>query len=107
LTDEAISDFRKSVELKPDLAEAYYNMGNIYYNRNQSEESIREFDRALSIHRDYARAYLNKALACEKLSRIDDARSAYEGFLRSARHESKELVDFVSQRLRDLSLRGD
>jgi len=77
-------------------------MGNIYYNRNQNEEAIREFDRALSIQRGYARAYLNKALACEKLSRIAEARTAYEGFLRYARQESKELVDFVSQRLRVL-----
>jgi len=79
-------------------------MGNIYYNRNMCREAIREFDRALGVKPGYARAFLNKALAYEKLSMTEEAIAAYEGFLKFARNESKELVDFVSQRLRDLSL---
>jgi len=78
-------------------------MGNIYYNRNMCREAIREFDRALEVKPGYARAFLNKALAYEKLSMSREAITAYESFLRFARTESKELVDFVSQRLRDLT----
>jgi len=78
-------------------------MGNIYYNRNMCREAIQEFDRALEVKPGYARAFLNKALAYEKLSMSSDAIEAYKGFLMFARNESKELVDFVSQRLRDLS----
>ena len=102
LTDNAIADFMSALRIKPHFSEAHYNLGSIFYYQDRHEDALREFELALSIDPVYSRAYLNKALACEKLSRFQEAKSAYEGFIRSADGESDELIDFVSRRIQNI-----
>ena len=37
--DEAIADFEKAVELKPDYADAYFNMGKTYFLMNNEDKA--------------------------------------------------------------------
>jgi Flp pilus assembly protein TadD len=46
--NEAINDFNKAIELKPDYAVAYNNRGMVYANERRREEAIRDFDKELS-----------------------------------------------------------
>ena len=37
--DEAIADFEKAVELKPDYADAYFNLGRTYYMKHDEDKA--------------------------------------------------------------------
>ena len=50
-------DFRKSVELKPNYAEAYYNLGNTYRKLSDLNQAVTCYTKAIELKRDYTDAY--------------------------------------------------
>jgi tetratricopeptide (TPR) repeat protein len=44
--DEAIAEFRKSIELQPDFTDAHYNLGLALRHAGQEEEAQRHLDEA-------------------------------------------------------------
>ena len=57
--DEAIAHFRKALEIKPDYAEAHYNLGLVLAGRGQVDEAMDHYRKALGL----ASARNDKALA--------------------------------------------
>ena len=47
--DEALLEYREAVRLKPDFVEAFYNLGLVYREMKQYEESLNMFFKVLSI----------------------------------------------------------
>ncbi|MFP4081517.1 MAG: tetratricopeptide repeat protein [Candidatus Aminicenantes bacterium] len=47
--DEAIQEFRKAVELKPDFAEAYLNLGVLLFNKKKDDEAEKALLKALEL----------------------------------------------------------
>ena len=72
---KAKSKFNHAIELKSDLAEAYYNLGVIYNEEGRKEKAIRLFNTALEIDEDLTEAYN----ALEKLEgpKVQDIRDWY------------------------------
>ncbi len=62
--DEAIDELRKVLSVNPGNAEAYYNLGLIYENRNSTDEAREMYEKALQIDEHYklAREHLNKLI---------------------------------------------
>jgi tetratricopeptide (TPR) repeat protein len=60
-SDRALADFQKVVELKPDVAEAYFEMGYVYQQQQQYDEAILAYRQALQIHPDDAVVHHNLA----------------------------------------------
>ena len=54
--DLAISAFERVIAIKPDNAEAYYNMGIVLMDQGKLEEAIEASKKALSLKPDYAEA---------------------------------------------------
>ena len=54
--DQTIFAYNKALAIKPDHAEAHYNMGNAFKSEGKLEEAIEAYDRALAIKPDYAHA---------------------------------------------------
>ena len=52
--DEAIADYRKALEIKPDYAEAHNNLGAVLAGRGQADEAIAHFRKALEVRPDDA-----------------------------------------------------
>jgi tetratricopeptide (TPR) repeat protein len=50
------------------LVLAYTSIGTGYYNNNENEKAILEFDSALAINPDYSKAILNKAFTYKKMN---------------------------------------
>ena len=44
--DEAIEAYNKALELKPDYADAYYNMGNALQDQGKLDEAIEAYNKA-------------------------------------------------------------
>lgn len=66
--DEALNAINNAIELLPELKdlemENYYNLrGHIYTMKNQYAKAIIDFDKALQINKNFATAYVNRAIA--------------------------------------------
>ena len=57
--DEAIGRFKRVIEIKPDYAEAYNNLGMALKGKGDLEASIENFKQALKIKPDYFEAHAN------------------------------------------------
>jgi len=75
--DEAIAAYNKALSIKPDYAEAYYNMGNALQDQGKLDEAIAAYNKALSIKPDYADAYNNMGNALKDQGKLDEAIAAY------------------------------
>jgi tetratricopeptide (TPR) repeat protein len=71
--DEALNDFNKAIELKPDLTEAYYNRGNLFANENRDDEALNDFNKAIELKPGYADAHNNRGLIFMNKKRDDEA----------------------------------
>ena len=75
--DEAIAHYRKALEIKPDDAEAHYNLGNALAGRGQVDEAIAHYQTALELKPDYADAHNNLANALAGRGQVDEAVAHY------------------------------
>jgi tetratricopeptide (TPR) repeat protein len=82
--DNAILQFQKAIQLAPDMAQAYDNLGLCYYRQNQNQRAVANFQKAIDLnvksgHPD-AWPYLNLAITERSLNQ----RSEAEAHLREA-----------------------
>jgi tetratricopeptide (TPR) repeat protein len=59
--EEAIPHFQRALAIKPDYAEAHYNLGNALLQQGHVEEAIAHYQKALEIKSDYIEAQNNLA----------------------------------------------
>jgi protein O-mannosyl-transferase len=71
--DEAIRDFNKAIEVKPDYAEAYNNRGNLFSNANSNDAAMNDFNQAIELSPAYVDAYINRGNLFMKENRNDEA----------------------------------
>ena len=57
---EAIADFKKAIELKPDYADAYFNMGRVYYMQNDEDKACEYYKLADKYGRPNLEDYLKR-----------------------------------------------
>jgi tetratricopeptide (TPR) repeat protein len=74
---EAEQEFRRAVELQPNLADAHYSLGRALGEHGKNPEAIRSFRAAIDIRPDYAAAYESLATALEAQNKTEDAVAAY------------------------------
>jgi len=76
---KSLEYYEKAIELKPDLAEAWYNKGAALGNLGRHGEALKAFDKAIELKPDYAEAWDNKGVALSKLGRQEEgALAAHE-----------------------------
>lgn len=57
---EAIADFEKAIELKPDYADAYFNLGRTYYLLNDEDKACENYKLAAQYGRPNLEDYLKR-----------------------------------------------
>ncbi|MFA5403810.1 MAG: tetratricopeptide repeat protein, partial [Ignavibacteria bacterium] len=73
LYSEAINDFKRSTEYKPDFAEAYNNCGNAYRKLEQYDDALIQCNRAIESKHDFAEAYNNRGNIYYHFSKDNEA----------------------------------
>ena len=93
----ATASFRKAVELKPDYAEAWNELGYALRNSGDYPESIKAYDEALRLKPRFPEAleYLGEAYV--KMGRLDDARQVLERLKPLDRGRAKELAEEIAK----------
>jgi Flp pilus assembly protein TadD len=75
--DEAISNFRRCLEINPGYAEAYNNLGNALLQKGQPDEAIVEYGKALEINPRLDQIYRNMGNILLEKGELDPAVTAY------------------------------
>ena len=70
---DAEAHFKKAIELKPDYAEAYANLGALYAKFKEYDKAIKLYQECIKIKPTYAGAYTNLGNALNKTARHEEA----------------------------------
>ena len=76
--NDAVLIFQKAITIKPDYAEAYYNMGNALKDQGKLVEAIKAYKKAISIKPDFAENYYNMGIALKEQGKLAEAIEAYK-----------------------------
>jgi Ca-activated chloride channel family protein len=78
----AVKAFKQAIKLKPDYAEAHYNLGDAYAQLHEFKKAIDEYKQAISYKPDLTMAYNNMGTAHYKLGEHKLAIAAYKEAIR-------------------------
>jgi len=66
--EAAVTDYERAIALwKDDNAIMHHDLGVAYYNSKRYQEALAQFDRAIALEPEYARAYFDKGLTLKRL----------------------------------------
>ena len=87
---DAIFDFNKSIELKPNHAQAYQHRGLAKGYLGHPEDAISDFDEAINLEKDYAVAYYNRGVANHELERVEEGNQDFQIALKLAEDQGDD-----------------
>jgi tetratricopeptide (TPR) repeat protein len=76
--NEAIIQFQKVLEIKPEYAAAHNNLGLVYFRKGQVDEAMEHYQKALKIRPQYVEAHDNFGTALLQKGRVDEAVEQYQ-----------------------------
>ncbi|HPN56534.1 MAG TPA: tetratricopeptide repeat protein, partial [Candidatus Omnitrophota bacterium] len=79
--ETAVKAFQSAIQLNPDFAEAYYNLGNAYGDLGRHAEAIQVYQSAITLNPNFAEAYNNLGLAYAACGQYVEAIKAYQSAL--------------------------
>lgn len=71
--NDAISNFKQSINIKPNFAHAHNNLGNALKHVGEFTKSIESYKQAIKIEPSYAEAFSNFGIALKELGRLDES----------------------------------
>jgi len=81
-TAKMIALLQQVVADDPQVIDAWFSLGNVYYRRGEFSTALSHFSKALALKPDYDLALINMANAYRALGRDDEALAGYEHYLR-------------------------
>ncbi len=80
--EDAILAYDQAISLKPDLAEAYTNRGNVKVRLERHDDAITDYDEAIRLKPDDDKIYSNRGVSKTELKRYDDAMADHDEGIR-------------------------
>ncbi len=77
----AIDHLKHAVDLHPNFAQAYLDLGKIYQQQNNPAEAVTAFQKAADIYPQSPEAHLHLAVACDRAEMWERAIAAYDNAL--------------------------
>jgi predicted O-linked N-acetylglucosamine transferase (SPINDLY family) len=103
---EAEASFRRVLELKPDYAEAHFNLGNLLDEAKRLPEAEASYRRALELKPDYADVYYNLGTLFLEAQRLPEAESSFRRAL-ELKPDFAEAHNNLGATLKELGLPDD
>lgn len=83
----------QAIALDPRNPQQYLELGGVFFQLQQYDEAIRQFQLAISLKQDYANAYYNLGHALEAKKDYNNALSAYQAVRQLVQRDSKDSKD--------------
>lgn len=80
--DIAIEEFSKSIEATPLHADAYSNLGYVYFDTGMTDKALENQKRAVAINPELANAHYGLAMIYKKMRNLQMAKKHYEKYLK-------------------------
>lgn len=90
--DEAETQYLLALESKPNYAEAWKNLGQVYFHRDEHKKEIECYDKALKINPKLSQAYMSKGITL--LTIYDEVELSLEFMLKSIKIENNLALNF-------------
>ena len=71
--DEAVASYCKALDIQPDYADAFFNLGNVFKEKGQLDEAVRNYHKNIAINPDNAKVHNNLGIALHDLGKLDEA----------------------------------
>ncbi len=75
---EAAAAYRKILALRPDIAEAYHNLGNVLLHQGKLDEAAAQYEQALVLNPDLASAHNELGCVFQRQGKLDQALTRFE-----------------------------
>ena len=76
--DAAVKRYEQAIVIKPDYAEAHFNLGATFQELGQLDAAVKSYEDALAIKSNYVEAQNNLGVTFQKLNQLDAAVRSYE-----------------------------
>lgn len=94
--EEALGFCSKAIDLDPTAAEYFNNRGNIHFCLGNTEDSIRDYDRAILLNNQYSNAYFNRGcIYYESLGNIEQAKKDWNRAVELNPEYKSEIANYV------------
>ncbi len=103
--DKAVSEYMKAIELDPNYASAYMNLGVTFLYMSKLGDSIAEEQKAISLNSNEPEAYYHLARALELSNKPKEAIENYRKFINLASDQEK-YTDYVENARRSIEKMG-
>ncbi len=80
--EEALKSYQKSIQLKPDFAEAHIKIGSLYEKIGEQEKAIESYKNALKV-KIFPDAYYSLGLLYERMNKTEEAIESYKNYVLS------------------------
>ena len=74
----AVKCFERALKIKPDFADAHYNLGLTFQELDQLDSAVKSYKKTLAIQANYVKAYNNLGIIYKELGQMNDAVKSYE-----------------------------
>ena len=90
----ALSDFTITIEMNPDMAEAYYSRGLLYGKEyHKYNKAIKDFTKAIKLKPDYAEAYYNRGVTYRILDDLKNSCTDWKKAKELGFEDADELIE--------------
>jgi tetratricopeptide (TPR) repeat protein len=80
--DASRKDFERAIKFDPNYADAYNNLGAVYYHDHQLKQAIKQYQKAITLNPAFATYHSNLGTAYMERKDFDKAAAEYERALR-------------------------
>lgn len=91
--NEAETAFKKAISINPKYGGAYYNLGYLFGELNDPQQSIKYYDKAINLSFDLEATLVNRALQKIKINRTSEACADLKKAYNLGRTDIKPLID--------------
>ena len=99
--NEAIENFERAIQLKPDYADAYYNFGSAMANQENWPEAIKHYTRTIQLKPDYINAHYNLGIVLDIQGKTAEATPHFQQALNLATDQKNTaLAESIRTRLK-------